>query len=65
VHSALLSKGMSEAAQRDMLDLRRQILEFNPEMDRCSNSLNANNTNTSSIVSSASVSSEMQVVHTY
>lgn len=34
VHSALLSKGMSEATQRDMLDLRRQILEFHPEVDR-------------------------------
>lgn len=34
VHSALLSKGMSEATQRDMLDLRRQILEIHPEVER-------------------------------
>ena len=28
VHSALVSKGMSESTQREILDLRRQILEF-------------------------------------
>uniref|UniRef100_A0AC35GVQ6 Actin interacting protein 3-like C-terminal domain-containing protein n=1 Tax=Panagrolaimus sp. PS1159 TaxID=55785 RepID=A0AC35GVQ6_9BILA len=32
VHSALVSKGVSESTQKDMLDLRRQILEFHPEV---------------------------------
>ena len=39
VHSALVSKGVSESTQKDMLDLRRQILEFHPEVNRFSNSL--------------------------
>uniref|UniRef100_A0A7E4ZXL5 AIP3 domain-containing protein n=1 Tax=Panagrellus redivivus TaxID=6233 RepID=A0A7E4ZXL5_PANRE len=34
VHSALVSKGVSETTQKDMLDLRRQILEFHPEVTR-------------------------------
>lgn len=28
VHSALVSKGMSESAQRDMADLRREVIEL-------------------------------------
>jgi hypothetical protein len=39
VHSALVSKGVSESTQKDMLDLRRQILEFHPEVSKFSNSL--------------------------
>lgn len=39
VHSALVSKGVSESTQKDMLDLRRQILEFHPEVNKFSNSL--------------------------
>ena len=34
VHSALVSKGMSESTQREILELRRQILEFHPEVER-------------------------------
>lgn len=31
VHSALISKGMSETSQRDMEDLRKQILALHPD----------------------------------
>lgn len=37
VHSALVSKGMSESTQREILELRRQILEFHPEVERLAN----------------------------
>lgn len=31
VHSALISKGMSETSQRDMEELRKQILALHPD----------------------------------
>lgn len=31
VHSALVSKGMSESSQRDMQELRRQIFALHPD----------------------------------
>ncbi|CAJ0941672.1 unnamed protein product, partial [Mesorhabditis belari] len=37
VHTALVSKGMPESAQRDMADLRRQILALHPDPDRLPN----------------------------
>lgn len=33
VHSALVSKGVSESTQKDMLELRRQIMEFHPDVN--------------------------------
>ncbi|VDM13412.1 unnamed protein product, partial [Wuchereria bancrofti] len=32
VHSALISKGMSETSQRDMEELRKQILALHPDV---------------------------------
>ncbi|VDK52877.1 unnamed protein product [Gongylonema pulchrum] len=32
VHSALVSKGMSETSQRDMQELRKQILALHPDV---------------------------------
>jgi len=37
VHSALVSKGVSESTQKDMVELRRQIMEFHPEISRQKN----------------------------
>ncbi|EYC16590.1 hypothetical protein Y032_0033g2736 [Ancylostoma ceylanicum] len=34
VHSALVSKGMSESSRRDMADLRREILALHPDAER-------------------------------
>lgn len=33
VHSALVSSRMSESSKKDILDLRRQILEFHPDVE--------------------------------
>uniref|UniRef100_A0A914BZE6 Actin interacting protein 3-like C-terminal domain-containing protein n=1 Tax=Acrobeloides nanus TaxID=290746 RepID=A0A914BZE6_9BILA len=62
VHSALVSKGMSESTQREILDLRRQILEFHPEVERLSTHIQESNSSglESSTTSSVQLNSESQ-----
>ena len=62
VHSALVSKGMSESTQREILDLRRQILEFHPEVERLSTQIQESSSSglESSTTSSVQLNSESQ-----
>ncbi|CAI2347837.1 unnamed protein product [Caenorhabditis sp. 36 PRJEB53466] len=52
VHTALVSKGMSETTQRDMAELRREILSMHPEQPRDSSEEPASSSSLSDSISS-------------
>ena len=66
VHSALVSKGVSESTQKDMLELRRQIMEFHPEINRQKGDYEVasgiSESNTSSFYNNSDAQKELAVI---